>query len=186
MCVSRQTVKAKDGTTRSCRCECFWIAGDVEEFFEERDAVRDLTRKFTEDRRTFFDWEPYQNHLLFLAPACKHAMALFPCILDPVRLKASDNITLTIHVQHGYRSTTHLPGLAARYGKDIPGAKTHAQAVESNDRAIGKLEPFRKGRMSGHVRSFHSVTFLSCQAPERRQSVRAGPASRPVRVATAG
>jgi hypothetical protein len=61
--------------------------------------VRDLTWKFAEDRRTLFDRELYQHHLLFLPPACKHALANFACVLDPLRLKASDHITLTIHVQ---------------------------------------------------------------------------------------
>src|SRR6266496_509534 len=148
---------------------------------EEPDTVGNLTWKFAEDRRTLFDRELYQNHLLFLPPACKNALANFPCVFDPLRLKASDNITLTIHVQHGYRSTTHLPCLAARYGKDIPGAKTHAQAVEGNDRAIGKLEPFRKGRirMSGHIRSFHSVVsvFLSAWAAMIRSRSRCAQAS---------
>src|SRR5947209_13440202 len=108
----------------------------------------------------------YQNYLLFFAAACKNAPANFPCILDPLRLKAGDNIALIIHVQHRYGSTAHLAGLAARYGKDIPGAKAHAQAVEGNDRTIGKLEPFRKGRMwmSGHSRSFHSVVSVFSSA----------------------
>src|SRR5205807_9982815 len=140
--------------------------------------------------RALFDRKLYQNHLLFLAPSCKNAPANFPCILDPLRLKTSDNIALTIHAQHRYRSTAHLTCLAARYGKDIPGAKTHAQAVESNDCTIGKPEPFGKSRIIGHVRSFHSVVFLSCQVSERQQSVRAGAAAGPpprrVRAATAG
>src|SRR6266567_270178 len=186
MCVSRQTVEAKDGTARSCRCECFWITGYVEEFFEERWAARDLTWKFAEDRRTLFDRQLYQHHLIFLPPACKHALANFPCVLDPLRLKGSDHITLSMHVKHGYRSTTHLPGLAARYGKDIPGAKAHAQAIEGNDQAIGELEPFGKCRVSGHVRSFHSIVPLSCQVPGQRPSVRADAASRRVQAATAG
>src|SRR6266436_1884837 len=96
--VLQQTVETEHRTARSCCRECFWITGYVEEFFEERDAVRDLTWKFAEDRGTLFDRELYQNYLLFLAPACKHATALFPCVLDPLRLKASDHIALTIHV----------------------------------------------------------------------------------------
>src|SRR5712691_5775856 len=42
----RQAIEAKDRTARSCRCKCFWVARDVEEFFEERDATRNLAWKF--------------------------------------------------------------------------------------------------------------------------------------------
>ena len=111
----RHTVQAKHGTARSRLRECIWITGYVEEFFEERDTVRHLAWKFAEDRGTLFDRELYQNYLLFLAPACKHATAIFPCVLDPLCLKASNNIALTIHMQHGYWSTAHLTGLTARY-----------------------------------------------------------------------
>jgi hypothetical protein len=73
----RHTVQAKHGTARSRLRECIWITGYVEEFFEERDTVRHLAWKFAEDRRALFDRELYQNHLLLLPPACKHAPANF-------------------------------------------------------------------------------------------------------------
>src|SRR5215470_4258206 len=82
--VLQQTVQAEDGTARSRRRECLWITGYVEEFFEEWDTVRHLAWKFAQDRRTLLDRELYQNHLLLLVPACKHATANFPRVLDPL------------------------------------------------------------------------------------------------------